>query len=82
MNKEYFLGEISFIISGLLSLQNLNISFNTKLDEIEDWDSLAKIQLVFELERKFDKKFSAEEIQNWIFINDIYNSLTANLTLS
>jgi acyl carrier protein len=78
MNKEYFLGEINFIISGLLSLNNLNISFNTKLDEIEDWDSLAKIQLVFELERKFDKKFSAEEIQNWIFINDIYNSLTTN----
>ena len=78
MNKEYFLAEINFIISGLLSLNNLSISFNTKLDEIEDWDSLAKIQLVFELERKFNKKFSAEEIQNWIFINDIYNSLTTN----
>ena len=58
MNKEYFLSEINFVISGLLSLNNLSISLNTKLDEIEDWDSLAKIQLVFELERKFDKKFN------------------------
>lgn len=70
--------ELGTIIGNLLSIPNLQIEKTTKLDEIQDWDSLVKIQLVFELEKTFNKKFSAEQIQNWFTIDDIIFDLSKN----
>ena len=67
--------ELSKIIGNILDIPNLKIDKNTKLEEIQDFDSLVKIQLVFELEKIFNKKFSSEQIQNWYTIDDIICNL-------
>ncbi len=41
---------------------NKNISLKNKIGDIEEWDSLAQINLFMFLEEKLDMKFSADEV--------------------
>lgn len=38
------------------------VSIDTTMDNLEEWESVAHIQLIFEIENAFNVQFEAEEI--------------------
>tara|TARA_B100001287_G_scaffold276708_1_gene288856 strand:- start:5140 stop:5379 length:240 start_codon:yes stop_codon:yes gene_type:complete len=62
-NSEIF-KKIKMIFSDILRCDEADINENSSADEIDQWDSLAHIKLILEIERQFDIKFSLGELQN------------------
>lgn len=48
-----------------------DIDFDTKLEDIEEWDSLSMISTVAFLDKDFSIKVSIEEVKNFETVGDI-----------
>lgn len=62
MDKDGILNQVQLIFREVLELPQLNIDYNTNAYLIPEWDSIAHIQLVIEVETVFHIKFTAKEI--------------------
>ena len=60
MTKEIFLERMADI----LDVED-EITLDTNLSELEEWDSLSQIQLVVAIERELGIKFNSKEITTW-----------------
>jgi acyl carrier protein len=49
-------------IKDFFDIQDLKITEDTVASDVEDWDSVAHIQLIFEIESAFDIQFPADSI--------------------
>ncbi len=64
-------------ISKILKISEKKIKLNTSFSTIKDWDSLAHINIVLNLQKKTGRKFKLDNIadlntvENWVkFLND------------
>ncbi len=53
----------------------VKIAKDTTCQEVEEWDSIAHIQLIFEIEEAFDVQFEAEKIAMLNTIEKIIDSI-------
>lgn len=51
------------IFSGIFDEEDLVLTNKTTSDDIEDWDSLTHMQLIVEIERKYNIRFTTAEIK-------------------
>ena len=49
------------------------IDLNTKVSDIDDWDSLSNIRLILHIEKSLNLRFSAEEVANIKGVEDLVN---------
>jgi|ETNmetMinimDraft_2_1059921.scaffolds.fasta_scaffold74990_2 acyl carrier protein len=70
MNKEYVLEKVQDIFRDIFDDETLIIKQETSPNNIEDWDSLAQINLIVAIEKDFDIKFNLEEIQKLRNVGD------------
>ncbi len=75
MNEELIINELETIFCSVLRKKSLKLNPNTDFDNVDGWDSITHIILIVEIEKKFDRKFTAREIQSWNTIGDIVNDL-------
>jgi acyl carrier protein len=61
------------LLEDMLELDEGKLKEDTKLSELEGWDSMAKISLIVLLDDEFGKKLSAEDIKKFDTIKDILN---------
>ena len=54
---------------------DLIISHSTQAKDIIEWDSLNHIYLVVAIEKRFNIKFTAKQIQQWSCVGDVLNDL-------
>lgn len=66
MNREDFLK----IFIDVLQTED-EINFDTKLEDIEEWDSLSMISTVAFLDKDFSVKVSIDDIKNFKTVEDI-----------
>ena len=66
MNEQEFIERMKAI------LDNENISMNTALSEIEEWDSLSVVSYAAMADTAFHKKISPEKIKTCNSIRDLY----------
>jgi len=59
------LREVNEIFCDVLDLKNLKIGYQTNSGNLEEWDSLAHIQLVVAIEKHFNVRFTAKEMQKF-----------------
>ncbi len=64
-NKETVLSKFQSIFVDVLDDEDIILTEATTADDIEDWDSLTHIQLVVAIEKQFDVKFTAMEIDKY-----------------
>ena len=64
MHNSDIFKKIKTIFLDILRCDEADIHENSSADEIDQWDSLAHIKLILEIERQFDIKFSLGELQN------------------
>ena len=48
---------------------------NTTAEDIEEWDSLAHVQLIEKIESVFGLKFSAKEMMSWEDVGEFVDSI-------
>ena len=67
-NREEIKKEIEKILSSVLEINDFVIDESLKATDIEEWDSLAHINIISEIEKKFNIKF---KLQEFYLINDV-----------
>lgn len=55
--------ELQEIFRDIFDEEDLVISRDTTAEDIEDWDSLTHMQLIVEIEKKYNIKFTTAEIK-------------------
>lgn len=65
--------ELLSLVSDFLNIENCNLE--TKRSDIENWDSLAHVMLLSEIENKFDKKIKIEDFASVTSVKDILDLL-------
>jgi acyl carrier protein len=75
MERLEVLKAIERILQDVLDNEELTITEQTAAEDVEDWDSLANVQIVVAIQKKFGKKFPAQVILSWKNVGDMINSV-------
>jgi len=75
MQKEEILNQLNIIFIDTLDNPDINLSFHSTANDVEDWDSLNHIQLVVAIEKHFKIRFTSQEIQSWKNIDEMIGSI-------
>ena len=63
MSRDEVLNSIEGVMRDVFDMDDLKISFETNAGEIDEWDSLAQINIVVALEKIYKVKFNLEELE-------------------
>jgi len=75
MDKEEILYKVEDVIVDFLAIDRALIKPETKLFEDLDFDSIDAIELILQLEEKYDEKISADELKSARTIQDVVDCL-------
>ena len=79
MEKEQILSEVQTIFRDILDNKNIVLKPKTIINEVEGWESLTYIQLVFTIEKYFKIKFISNEYYSWKKIGEIIDAIQQKL---
>ena len=65
MSLEETIAEVQNIFRDVLDDDEISISYDTTAEDVDEWDSLNHIQLVVAIEKHFNIRFNASEIQGF-----------------
>ena len=71
MTSEQIFNEVQAIFRDIFDDDELCITRETTADDIEDWDSLEQINLLTAMGKKFNVKFSLEDIRGLQNVGDM-----------
>jgi acyl carrier protein len=54
---------------------NINLSMNTKINTIKNWDSLNNVRIVLELNKLIKKKINFNDLEEIKKISDLYKKI-------
>lgn len=78
MEREVIFSKLNEIFEDVLDLDETpNLTDATSANDIEEWDSLAQIQLVVTIEKAFAIKFTSKEILSWNNVGDMVDCILA-----
>ena len=73
MNEEIIIEKLNDIFKETLSDDTITLTKGTTADDIEDWDSISHVQLIFSIETEFNITFNKQEVISLIDIDSIVN---------
>lgn len=59
------------MLEELLDVEEGTLTGDTELDTVEEWDSIAKLALMAEVKKNWQRSLTVEEIKNFRFVKDI-----------
>ena len=80
MEKNEILKKIQDVFRDVFDNEDIEITVDTVAEDIEEWDSLAHVQLVKELEKEFSVKISAKELMSWDNVGEMVDSINDKLS--
>ncbi len=63
-NTDEILRELNTIFILVFKDEDLNISYNTTAEDIQGWDSFSNIELILDIEKRFNIHFDLKELRN------------------
>ena len=76
MERKEIYSKLNELFEDVLDLDETpNLTDETSADDIEEWDSLAQIQLVVAIEKAFAIKFTAKEMTSWNNVGEMVDSI-------
>lgn len=75
MEKQEIFAKLTEIFQDVLDNDEIEVTAETKADDIEEWDSLTNIQLVVAIEKAFGIKFKSSEIMGWSNVGEMVDSI-------
>lgn len=79
MSMEEILNQVQEIFIDVLDEEDIEIFPETTANDVEEWDSLNHIQLVVAIEKHFNIKFSASEIQSYSNVGEMCEGIADKL---
>ncbi len=80
MERTEIIKEIKPIFLDILDMDELDLIEDTTAGDVDEWDSLNHIQLVVAIEKHFNVKFTSLEIQSWVKVGDMCDSIISKKT--
>ena len=71
MNREEILEKVEEIFQDVLDQDDLSLKESDTPNEVEDWDSIANVDIIVAVEGEFDLSFGIERVQNIKSVKDI-----------
>ncbi len=71
------LAQINEIAKDVFDDENIVLAENTTANDVEDWDSITHVQLLFSVEKQFGIKFTSSEIAKFKNIGEIIACILA-----
>lgn len=71
MEKTEVLAKVQEIFQDVLDNEDIELSYETTADDIDEWDSLSHIQLIVDIEKAFKLKFTSKELMSWDTVGDM-----------
>lgn len=75
MERQEIFAKLTEIFQDVLDNDEIEVTAETKADDIEEWDSLTNIQLVVAIEKAFGIKFKSSEIMSWSNVGEMVDSI-------
>jgi acyl carrier protein len=75
MNVNEILAECTQIFQDVLDNPNIKLQKETKASDIEEWDSLAHIQLVVAVEKHFKIRFTTAEMMGFNNVGEMCDNI-------
>ncbi len=79
MERVEILSEINEIFKETLDDEEILMVETTQATDVEGWDSLTHIMLAVGIEKKFEIRFSSQEIQSWSNIGAMIDTIAVKL---
>ena len=75
MERKEIFNKLTDIFRDVLDNEEVVVSDSTCADDIEEWDSLAQIQLTVAIEKAFGIKFKSTDIVKWQNVGQMVDSI-------
>lgn len=76
MERKEVFEKLNEIFEDVLDLDETpNLTEETTANDIEEWDSLAQIQLVVAIEKAFAIKFTSQEMMSWKSVGEMVDTI-------
>lgn len=79
MERKEIFEKLTEIFRDVMDNDEIVLEENTTAEDIEEWDSLAHVQLIEKIESVFGLKFSAKEMMSWEDVGEFVNSIEEKL---
>ena len=80
MNKEEIFNNILLTCRTIFNDSDLELSFDSTADQVDQWDSVTHIQLILEIEKSFNMRFSLGELQKLKRIGNLVELVSEKLS--
>lgn len=80
LDQTQFLTTLTDIFRTELEDPTLQLKLSDSQDDIPEWDSLAQIRIITNVEKTFRVRFEAEEMETATSVHAIYNAVNAYLS--
>ena len=80
MNDDDVLKTITVVFRDVLDQPNLTLSPATTAHDVDGWDSLSHVQIVVAVEKRFQVRFTAKEIQKFNSVGEMAECISRKLT--
>ena len=79
MERKEIFEKLTEIFRDVMDNDEIVLEENTTAEDIEEWDSLAHVQLIERIEAVFGLKFSAKEMMSWEDVGEFVDSIAEKL---
>ncbi|MEI8141466.1 MAG: acyl carrier protein [Chitinophagia bacterium] len=79
MDTTKVLQEVNEIFKEVLDDESIVLNYESNSDNIDDWDSLAHIQLIVAIEKKYKIKFTAKEMVSWKNVGEMTENIVEKI---
>ena len=77
MDRKEIFEKLTEIFRDVMDNDEIVLEENTTAEDIEEWDSLAHVQLIEQIETVFGVRFSAKEMTSWDELGELVDSIQA-----
>lgn len=81
MERKEIFEKLTEIFREVMDNDEIVLEENTTAEDIEEWDSLAHVQLIEKIESVFGLKFSAKEMMSWEDVGEFVDSIEEKLSI-
>lgn len=75
MERNEIYDKLNEIFRDILDNDEIELQDETTANDIEEWTSLTHIQLIVEIEKAFNLRFTSEEILEWKNVGEMVDSI-------
>ena len=79
MDRKEIFEKLTEIFRDVMDNDEIVLEETTTAEDIEEWDSLAHVQLIEKIESVFGIKFSAKEMMSWEDVGEFVDSIEERL---